>query len=83
MTNTATTRQLEIQNGVLKRYCYKHTLLVDTTLNQERTMKDLSAYQQEYADIKEQIQSASQDQPVKQWVGICAFVVISDSIVFL
>ncbi|GJQ08910.1 hypothetical protein GpartN1_g701.t1 [Galdieria partita] len=46
----APSRQLEIQNGVVKR-----------------TMKDVYAYQKEYAEMKEQIQRATQDQPVKQW----------------
>ncbi|EME31669.1 hypothetical protein Gasu_10520 isoform 2 [Galdieria sulphuraria] len=30
-------------------------------------MKDISAYQKEYAQVKEKIQQATQDQPVKQW----------------
>jgi hypothetical protein len=33
-------------------------------------MKDMSAYKKEYAELKEQIQRATEDQPVKQWVGI-------------
>jgi ABC-type transporter Mla subunit MlaD len=35
--------------------------------NQERTLKDISAYQKEFTEMKEQIQRATPDQPYQQW----------------